>query len=455
MTEHRRRKRSIKRRLLMTLLAAVAMTWVAAVVWSYIDARHQLDELLDAHLAQSATMLVVQAGHELEEIDTEHAPQLHPYARRVAFQVWENGGILRLHSVSAPNQRLSRQEQGFSDAEADGKRWRVFSTWDDEGELLIQVGEQYEVREQIAAGIARTTLTPLLFALPVLGFLIWASVDRATRPLIALSRQVAQRDPRNLTSLDIAQPPAELAPLVDSLDRLFARVRLSIDSERRFTADAAHELRTPLAAIRAQAQVAANATIEAEHRRALDNVIVGCDRAAHLVEQLLTLARLEPGEIADGREPCELTALARSVMAELAPMALSKALALELSDSPPVYVAGNASWLGILLRNLIDNAIRYSPPQTMVSVGTGIRDRQAVLTVEDQGPGIAIEHREGIGQRFHRILGSEEPGSGLGLSIVHRIAEIHDACVTYGDGSGGRGLRVTVEFPLAGSGRST
>lgn len=455
MTEQQRARRSIRRRLLLTLLAAVALTWVAAVVWSYVDARYQLDELLDAHLAQSATMLVVQAGHELEEIDTEHAPQLHPYARRVAFQVWDNGGTLRLHSLSAPNQRLSRQEQGFSDAETDGKRWRVFSTWDDEGELLIQVGEQYEVREQIAAGIARTTLTPLLFALPVLGLLIWASVERATRPLIALSRQVAQRDPRNLTSLDIAQPPAELAPLVDSLNRLFARVRLSVDNERRFTADAAHELRTPLAAVRAQAQVAADAKVEAERRRALDNVIVGCDRAAHLVEQLLTLARLEPNEVADDRAPCDLTALARSTMAELAPMALSKALTLELSESPPIPVVGNASWLAILLRNLIDNAIRYSPPQTTVRVGTASRDGRVVLSVEDQGPGIAAAHREGLGQRFHRILGSGEPGSGLGLSIVHRIAEIHDARVSYGAGSSGRGLRVTVEFPLAGSGAST
>ncbi len=443
---------SIKRRLLLWLLSAVALIWLATALLSYLDAREETDELLDAHLAQSAALLIAQASHELEEIDTEHAPELHRYGRRVAFQIWQEGTVLRLHSAGAPNWRLSAQNEGFSDAEIEGRRWRVFSTWDREREILIQVAEEHAARSRIAASVARTMLTPLLWALPLLGLLIWASVGRATRPLDGLSRQVAQREPGNLAPLNVADAPAEVAPLLASLNQLFERVRQSIEGERRFTADAAHELRTPLAAIRAQAQVAGHAAAGhaaagAECRRALDNVINGCDRAAHLVDQLLTLARLEPGAAQGPRAPCDLSALTRASLAELAPMALTKGVEVELSGAAAVVVAGDPGLLRILLRNVADNAIRYSPPHTVVRVNLGLVGERAMLAVEDQGPGVAPDQRERLGERFHRILGSDEPGSGLGLSIVKRIAELHQAHIAFSDGCAGRGLRVTVTFP--------
>ena len=437
---------SLKRRLLLALLGSIALVWLATAVFSYFDARHELDELLDAHLAQSVSLLLAQTGKESEEIDTEHMPQLHKRARNVAIQIWENGNTLRLHSASAPAERLSAQDEGFSDAQVSGNRWRVFSAWDAGRRYLVQVGERYETREEIAANLAKNLLLPLLFALPLLGLLVWFNVAHGLRPLAELGRQVAGRDPGNLGTLDAEDIPAEVLPLVENLNRLFGRVAQLIESERRFTADASHELRTPLAALKIQAQVARASTSDAERARALNNVLAGCDRATHLVQQLLTLARLDPEDPANKAEACDLRALARNAVAELAPYALSKQIDIDLAEGGAVETKGYAGLIAILLRNLIDNAIRYSPAGGSVQVRAAAENGSATLTVIDQGPGIPADERDKVGQRFYRVLGSEEFGSGLGLSIVKRIAELHAASVSLGEGEQGKGLSVTVKF---------
>lgn len=437
---------SLRRRLLLALLGSIALVWLATAVFSYFDARHELDELLDAHLAQSVSLLLAQAGHEAEEIDTEHMPQLHKRARKVAIQMWEDGKVLRLHSASAPPTRLSAQDEGFSDSVIDGKRWRVFSGWDGERHFLVQVGERYEVREEIAANLARNLLLPLLFALPLLGLLVWLNVARALRPLSALGAQVAGRDPGNLVTLDAREIPAEVMPLVENLNRLFERVAQLIANERRFTADAAHELRTPLAALKTQAQVARAAERAPERSHALDQVLAGCDRAAHLVEQLLTLARLDPDEPGSEAKACDLRELAKAAVAELAPYAWSKEVEIDLAEGPAVDLTGHPGLIAILLRNLIDNAVRYSPEGGSVQVRATFDGGAAMLSVSDQGPGIPADERNKVGQRFYRILGTEEFGSGLGLSIVKRIAELHGASVSLGEGEQGKGLSVTVKF---------
>ncbi len=276
--------------------------------------------------------------------------------------------MLRLHSVNAPNDaRLSAKIEGFSDADIDGRRWRVFSGWDADHRYLVQVGERREARDEIVAKIAKNLSWPLAVALPALGLLIWLGIDRALHPLRVIGRQVEHRAPDNLAALEAADVPSEVAPLVDSLNRLFGRVRSSIENERRFTADAAHELRTPLAALRAQAQVARTAADDAQRARALDNVIAGCDRASHLVEQLLTLARLEP-EGLRSQEPCELRELAQLAVADIVPAAHAKSIDVDLEADGAVTIPGDARLLRILLRNLLDNAVRYSPPRTAVHV---------------------------------------------------------------------------------------
>ena len=306
----------------MLALTTVVVVWIAAAAFTYFDAREEFGEMLDAHLAQSATLLVVQA-HELDEVETEHAPLLHKYSRRVAFQVWEEGRVLRLHSTNAPEQPLADREHGFSDTIIDGHRWRVFTTWDDSGENLIHVAELTKERDELARAIAGNLLKPLLFSLPLLAILLWLAVTRSLRPLVKLTREVEQREPDNLAALDAGTAPREVAPLIDRLNKLFVRIDASLQKERRFTADAAHELRTPVAGIKAQAQVARAASTEAERIRALDNAILGCDRAAHLIDQLLTLARIDTLD-SEATEPCQLRAIAAEVIAVIAPTALNK-----------------------------------------------------------------------------------------------------------------------------------
>ncbi len=440
-------RRSIRRQLLVILLGAVALASIATTTVSYFDARHEVGELLDAHLAQSASLLVAQLGHEPEQIDIEHSPILHPYGQRVAFQFWENGTALRLHSANAPNSRLSPKSEGFDDADIEGARWRVFSGWDAERRYLVQVGERLDAREEIVATIAKNMLWPLVVALPALGVLIWLGVQRATRPLRLLNRQLEARAPDNLAALDVNDAPAEVSPLVASLNRLFARVRASMENEHRFTADAAHELRTPLAGLRAQAQVARGASDGAERSRALDNVIAGCDRAAHLVDQLLTLARLEPETFRAAHERCDLTKITQAAIGEVVPTALAKSIEIDFAKDSPAEVGGDARILRILLRNLLDNAVRYSAANTTVKVRSGECDGVAFICVADRGPGVPSEERAGLGQRFHRLPGSEAAGTGLGLSIAKRIAQNHGASIHFDETAPGIGLTVTVSFP--------
>jgi two-component system, OmpR family, sensor histidine kinase QseC len=440
-----RRPGSLKRRLLGLALTTVVVIWIGAATFTYFDAREEFGEILDAHLAQSAELLVAQTSHDLDEVETEHTHLLHKYSRRIVFQVWEEGRVLRLHSANAPEQPLAGREQGFSDKVIDGHRWRVFTTWDESGRNLVHVAELTKDLDELTRDIAGNLLKPLLFSLPLLAFLLWLAVTRSLRPLDKLTGEVAQREPDNLAPLDAGTAPREVLPLIERLNNLFIRIDTSMQKERRFTADAAHELRTPVAGIKAQAQVARAASSDNERTRALDNAIIGCDRAAHLIDQLLTLARIDTlGD--ETTEPCQLRAIAAEVIASLAPTALSRDVRLELTEGKEMSVRGNPVLLRILLRNLIDNAARHTPPGTSVRIGVTDKQGQIILSVSDNGPGIPASELDKLGERFYRPLGTSASGSGLGLSIVKRIAEIHAATLLLAPQSDENGLNVTVVF---------
>jgi two-component system sensor histidine kinase QseC len=440
-----REQSSLKKRLLLLALSTVAVVWVGAATFVYFDAREEFDEVLDAHLAQDAALLSAQITHELAELETLHAPLLHKYARRIAFQVWEDGKVLLLHSDNAAQQHLGDAEQGFSNTTMDGHRWRVFTTWDDSGEYLIHVAERADVRDELAQDIAGNLLQPLLFSLPLLALMLWVAVARGLQPLGKLAAEVERRDPETLTPLDAGTAPREVLPLIERLNRLFARIDSTIQKERRFTADAAHELRTPVAGIKAQAQVARAAAGEAERIHALDNAILGCDRATHLIEQLLTLARVDALD-AGVAQPCRLRDIAAGEIASVAPAALVKGVHIELSEGDETAVRGNPELLRILVRNLIDNAVRHTPSGTTVQVGIGQVQGVATLSVSDDGPGIPEQEMDKVSERFYRPADTQASGSGLGLSIVKRIAEVHGASLRFMQAGNGRGLRVTVEF---------
>jgi len=443
-------KPSIRRRLLILLSGTVLAAWLATAVFTYFDARHEIGEMLDAHLAQSAGLIAAQLEHEFEDDDDRDAtlPRQYKNERKIAFQVWDRKDRLRLRSASAPETRLQSQSEGYGDAVIDGKRWRVFSRWDESRHYLVQVGERYELREELAESVASHLLHPLYFALPVLALLIWLAVGAGLAPLGGIAREVAQRAPDNLAHLDAANAPREISPLIAALNALFDRLRTSLEQERRFTADAAHELRTPLAAVKTQAQVAFGASGDAERGLALANVVSGTDRAARLVEQLLVLARLDPQTALPPGQTVDLQALAQQGVAEIAPAAGAKGVEVGLAPGEAAPVSGDAVLLAVLLRNLLDNAVRYTPAGGEVEVTVRHRGGGVSLSVVDTGPGIPESERTKVFDRFHRVLGSGEEGSGLGLSIVRRIAELHRAEVSLGSGPCDCGLRVEVAFPL-------
>lgn len=445
---------SIRSRLLALLLGATTLVWLVAALSSFFDTHQEIDELFDAQLAQSARVLLAQAGHELaegaghdgQEIEIEHGGEGHKYEQKIAFQVWSKDGRLLLRSASAPSGRMTERSAGFGDSVLDGRHWRVFSYWDGRREFQIQVGERHDIRNELAWGISLRLAFPFLFALPVLALLIWVGVGRGLAPLKRITGEVARRTPQRLAPIEAAGVPVEISPLVDSLNTLLLRLEQALEGERRFTADAAHELRTPLAALKTQAQVSLRAADEASRRHALEQVVRGVDRATHLMEQLLTLARLEH-EAAAAHESVDLRAVAAGCLGELASAAAAGKVELILKKGEAGQVVGDAVMLGVLVRNLVDNAIRYTQAGGRVTVGATAEDGRIVLEVADTGPGIPAESRSRVWDRFYRLPGSATGGSGLGLSIVKRIADLHGATVTLEKGEGGSGLRVRVAFP--------
>lgn len=442
---------SLQARLLVPVLAATAAVWLAAALWVWRDASHELDELLDGHLAQAAALLVAQ---QAGEIDDDHAlvdaPVLHRYGPRVAFQVWHEGR-LALRSAQVGDAPLGEQASGFATRRIDGVEWRVFAARGAERDIRVYVGERTDARASILRSVLAGSVAPLLVALPLLGALLWWAVRSGLQPLRRLGQAVAQREPQALQPIvpgpADAPPPAEIAPLVAALNTLFARIAGLIETERRFTADAAHELRTPIAAIRAQAQVALGAAgDEATRRAALQHTLAGCDRATRLVEQLLTLARLEANGTA-APEPVDLARIAREVLADLAPQALARRQALSLDAAAPAPVRGVPLLLGVLVRNLVDNALRYSPDGARVQVEVAAQPGGVLLRVQDSGPGLEQADRARLGERFFRPPGSTAPGSGLGWSIVQRIVQAHGASVATARSESLGGLDVTLRFP--------
>lgn len=451
---------SLRAKLLALLLAIISAAWLATAVFIYFDAHHEIDELFDAQLAQSAQVLLAQAGHDLKEaredddgIAEETAGIGHKYQRKIAFQIWDEHGHLLLRSASAPADPMATQESGFADAVIDGKPWRIYAQQDKEGEIRVQVGERHAVRNELAASVAQRLLLPLGIALPLLALLIWLAVGKGLNPLRRIGSEVAQRDPANLAPLEERSAPAEIVPLLHALNALLGRLDRALESERRFTADAAHELRTPLAALKIQAQVARRAENAAQRGTALDNLILGVDRATRLIEQLLTLARLEPaGGSTVLMAGCDAAAIARQTLADLAPAALDKGIELGLTSPATAMIKGSADMFAILLRNLVDNAIRYTPRNGRVEVSLLVEQGRVRLEVTDSGPGIPEQERRRVFDRFYRVLGNEAAGSGLGLSIVKRIADAHAASLSLAEGEHGVGLRVSVDFSSAQAG---
>jgi two-component system OmpR family sensor kinase len=325
--------------------------------------------------------------------------------------------------------------------------WRVFSV--QQHGMTIQVAQPMRVRNQLAATAALRTIAPFTLLLPALGLMVWFIVGRGLHSLNAVANDVKSRSPSALAPLPAADLPDEVQPLVSSLNDLLARLDQALQAQRQFVADAAHELRTPLAAVRLQAQLAERARGDAERQTAQQAVTQGLQRATRVVEQLLTLARQEPEAAARTTTRVDLRELVNAVIADHLPLAQAKSVDLGVALGESATVDGESEALRVLIANLVDNAIRYTPAGGRVDVSTSTQGSMAILEVTDSGPGIPAQDRARVFDRFYRRA-SDESGSGLGLAIVKRVVERHGGTVTLGAAAEDRGLLVHVALPAAG-----
>lgn len=442
--------RSIRARLLAWLLGGVVIVGAAGGWVVYRNALAEADAFFDYHLRQTALIL------RDEPVEYSLVPRLPPNDAAYDFvvQVWTLDGVRvylsRPHSVLPDITTI-----GFSSVTTSEGRWRVYGT--QALTKVIQVAQPMHVREQQAVDLALKTLRPFGLLLPVLAFLIWIAVGGALEPLRRLTMLVKSRRVDALDPLPNERLPDEVRPLVGALNDLLGRLGSVLDRERAFMADAAHELRTPLTALHLQMGMLARAENEAERNDAMERLSAGVQRAIRLVEQMLSFARQEP-RAEPGRVRVALNDVARDVVAELVPLADAKNIDLGISNSQPAFVLGDPDALRTLTRNLVDNAVRYTPSGGRVDVSvenstdTAATQPQAapthaVLKVIDNGPGIPAEERSRVLDRFYRRPGTSPSGSGLGMAIVKAIADTHGATLALDSGDDGHGLAVSVSFP--------
>ena len=431
--------RSLRMRLLVFLLAAIVLAGAVQGALAYRSALDEADALFDYHMQQTA--LALRSGLPVDAQGLGPGLDLDDENHEFIVQVWTNEGLRIFESaVGAALPQIA--VLGFTNVQARGGTYRVFSM--QTRSQVIQVAQNMAVRQGMARSLALRTLAPLAFMAPLLVLAVWWGVSRSLAPVERVRRQLAQRQADDLSPVSDAQLPDEVQPLVSELNLLFERVQRAFEAQEHFVADAAHELRSPLAALRLQLQGLQRAGDDTARAAAIERLSAGIDRATRLVEQLLTLARQESGSTAT--EPVDLRAIAQLALADVAPAAQARSMDVGLLDSEAATVPGNVEALRMLVRNLLDNAIKYTPPGGQVDVQVRADNGHAVLTVEDSGPGIAPEHRERVMQRFVRETAEGAPGSGLGLAIVLAIAQRHGAVVALDSSPRLGGLRVTLRF---------
>ncbi|EKD75692.1 MAG: hypothetical protein ACD_44C00049G0015 [uncultured bacterium] len=452
---------SIRKFLLINLLLVITLVTYVTLVGNYYVDQKEIQKHLDLLMSQYAFSLQALIAHEnipqnakdiqkkLNNIPNLAKNFIDVKESNYQILIWDKKGNLLLYSAAAPKISFKNLHEGFGDVYANGQPWRMFSLFNHYSKYNIAVLEGYDIRNELAQSITRDDIYIMLITYPLCGFLIWIIIGRGLSVLNKVAKEVANRAPAHLNPVDIDYVPIEIKPLVDELNRLFMRLQFAIEREKRFSGDAAHELKTPLAALKTQTQVALRAKDPSELRYILMNVISGVDRCTHVVQQLLTLSKLSPeaNAINDSIE-VNLVKLTAEVVAQLAPIALEKDVEIVLnSEKGVVYVLANATALNILIRNLVDNAIRYTPSGGFIKVEIEVDQKNIILKVVDNGAGIPEELRERVFERFYRVLGNVSSGSGLGLAIVQQIANLHNAKIELLTPVSGQGLEVRVYFP--------
>lgn len=452
--------RSIRKRLTLALLVLLVAVWGSTFAWYSMRASGEIDRMLDARLEESAQIIrgMMESrgaikptiGPEGEpdagrggafELRLEgSAPELLP--DHLTAQIWRPSGELVAFSGGAPRALLGRLGDGFSTQRIDGEPWRVFATTSPELGATVAVAEPIAPREQMSNSFAVGLSAPFAVLFPLTAFATWLFIDQGLRPMTRIGREIEGKRPESLEPISAAGAPEEVEPLIEAMNHLLARLEGSFERERRFTSDAAHELRTPLAALKGQAQVARRHSSAERRDAALEQVERAADRAAALVEQLLTLARAEERQ----REitPIELSTVVREITE---PWQGEGGVAIVVHRSPlPLQVRLERASLDIILSNLLRNVYAHAGAADRVVIALAANQGRAELRFEDNGGGVEPDELSRLRERFYRNSRNVGTGNGLGLSIVEAITRAHDGRLDIANGTAG--LRVTLSFPL-------
>lgn len=423
--------RSIRLRLFAILLAATGAVWLLAVLWTYLSTQQEVERVLDARLTEAARMVSsLITDHHIDvaaAVDAARGSDLAAnfgtaagdYNRQLSCQIWSLQGDLVSRSESAPTASLSEHDVGFAEQVVNGERWRVYAVVNPELGVRVLVGDSIEIRDGLVGDVIKGQLVPALAILPILAGLIWLSVGRGLSPLSAIAETLSSRSADELHALNDSGAPREVRPLLQSLNALFQRVRDARDREKTFIAYAAHELKTPLAGLKTQAQVALRSDSDDVRDRALLQISTSVDRTSRLVRQLIDLAAVDSAEGPSAPEMLDMKAMVEDLVGEMAALRTAREITVsaEIDSDIPIQVASKAL-LRLALRNILENAIQYAPHGSSVRIAGSIRNGITRIDVIDQGSGIEEKDQLRVMARFQRGTSANTLGSGLGLSIV-------------------------------------
>lgn len=429
---------SIRNRLIGILIGTTGLVWLFAVVWIYMSTQGQVEKVLDARLMEAARMVnslltdpraKVGPDGGIGQFTPKPIPDFPDYDRQLFCQIWSLDGNLVGRSASAPSDRLTETSNGFSNTVVAGETWRVFTVENTQLGLRVMVGDSMRIREQLVRDVIIGLILPALLILPFLAGMIWLSVRRGLQPLSVLAATLSKRSAQDLKPLPDEDLPSEIAPAVTALNGLFQRVEDARERERSFAIFAAHELKTPLAGIKTQAQIAIGSKDTAVRDNAIRQIASGVDRTSRLVRQLLDMASLETGEEIRETLPEKAGKLLAAIALDLRMLAASRKVTINIAPASADVTIFHPHLFTLAARNLLENAINHSAADGVVRCDLTANEDGIVLQVEDDGQGIAECDLPHVTERFFRGSNRSENGSGLGLAIVQQAADRLGGCI--------------------------